>query len=163
MFYFEKKRFSKLHKRIKTLFVNDISLQFHMTVYRQHSPGWGYGSNAYPRYWLQLGQEIIWDYPHDFMRIFEEQGHPRTLFYPDWGAEYNVLHLICQYLNTPRDQLWKATEKDDRWSLYEVLKAADRRIGKQRLLELHGQCAHPAVDKIIEARLKKDGGHHGKV
>lgn len=160
---FAEKRFSKLHKRIEDLFVDDIPLRFHVTVYRQHSPGWGHGSIFYPRYWFQLGKEIIWDYPRDFMHIFKEQGHPRTLFYPGWGEEYNVLHLICQYLNTPRALLYEATAEDDHWSVYEVLKASDRRIGKENLLKLGVQSTHPAVEKIIALRLKKNGGYYGKV
>lgn len=73
------------------------------------------------------------------------------------------MRLICQYLNTPWALLYEATAEDDHWSLYEVLKEADRRLGKQNLLKLGEQSTHPAVEKIIVSRLKKDGGHHGKV
>lgn len=147
-------RHSKQHKRIEEIFADTLNLYFHAIVYRQHGNGWSCGQNKFPRYWFQLGKEIIWDYPHDFSHLLNQGSRPEYI-YPDYGENYNVMHLICQYLNTPRDLLWEATTSCENWDLFNVLRAADRRIGRQRLLELRGKCTHPAVDQIIEARLKK--------
>lgn len=156
------KRHSKQKKRIEQIFADNLNLHFHAIVYRQRSGGWSYGQNKFPRYWFQLGKEIIWDYPHDFSHLLNQGSRPEYIYH-DYGEEYNIMRLICQYLNTPWALLYEATAEDDHWSLYEVLKEADRRLGKQKLLKLGEQSTHPAVEKIIVSRLKKDGGHHGKV
>lgn len=156
------KRHSKQKNRIERIFADNLNLQFHAIVYRQRSSGWSYGQNKFPRYWFRLGKEIIWDYPHDFSHLLNQRSRPEYI-YPDCGEEYNIMRLICQYLNTPRALLYEVTEKDDCWNLYEVLKASDRRIGKEKLVKLGEQSTHPAVEKIIALRLKKDGGHHGEV
>lgn len=159
---FAEKRFSKQNKRIEQIFTDNLNLHFHAIVYRQRSSGWSYGQNKFPRYWFQLGKEIIWDYPHDFSHLLNQGSTPRYI-YPDYGEKYNIMRLICQYLNTPRALLFEATENNDCWDLYSLLKAADRRISKQKLVELGEQSTHPAVKKIIGLRLQKNGGYYGKV
>jgi hypothetical protein len=55
---------SKLQLEIYKLVANGLDLQIHCVVYRMDSQR---GSTDLPRYWFQLGKEIIWDYPKDFI------------------------------------------------------------------------------------------------
>jgi hypothetical protein len=93
-----------------------------------------------PRYWITLGKEIIFDVPRDleFKDKFRLHEHIPA-----------ISDLIREYINSPIEGL---VEKkfDDIFGITDILKAADRRIGKRQLARLPQR---PAVKKIIESRL----------
>jgi hypothetical protein len=55
--------------------------------------------------------------------------------------------------------------ENDAWGLVNILKSADRRIGKRRLRELKSKTHNRAAHKIIEERLKEwcAPGEKGKI
>ena len=149
-------RFSKLKKRIESLFSPDANLKVRCTCYGYI--GWG-GYRELPRLWITLNKEIIFDFLKDF----------KDLRIPDpnaWSQEhreigYPVLHydimfvndLIQEYIETPVDILFDHDFIYDHYGLTDILKAADRRIGKNRLLVLKDKTQSEAAKKIIEVRL----------
>jgi hypothetical protein len=44
----------------------------------------------------------------------------------------------------------------DKWGLINILKSADKRIGKRRLIELKNKTHNVAANKIIDERLKEN-------
>ena len=149
-------RFSKLKKRIESLFSPEINLKVRCTCYGYIGRG---GYRELPRLWIILNKEIIFDFLKDF----------KDLRIPDpnaWSQEYReigypVIHLdimfindlIQQYIETPADILFDHVFADDHYGLTDILKAADRRIGKNRLLLLKNKTQSEAAKKVIEVRL----------
>ncbi|MBW7571942.1 SF0329 family protein [Caproiciproducens faecalis] len=145
---------SKLQKEIDSILDQNIDLQFHCTVYRKKG-GWNSGMNMFPKYWFVLNREIIWNYPDDFTDILNhDTGNDEPFsIYPDYGnTKTNIPHLICEYLNTPRNELLTKNFQYDIWGLTNLLLAADRRIGKRRFRQLCQKTASAAVDKVLGAR-----------
>lgn len=143
---------SKLLKEIDSILDQTIDLQFHCTVYRMKR-GRNIGINMFPKYWFVLNGEIIWNYPTDFKNVF---GRNNEAYYPDYGIEKtNIPHLICEYLDTPKNQLLTKEFQYDIWGLTCLLLAADRRIGKRRFEQLRQKTNNAAVDKVLKARERK--------
>lgn len=112
----------------------------------------------FPKYWFVLNREIIWNYPTDFKDILNhDTGNDELIsFYSDFGtAKTNIPHLICEYLNTPRNELLTKDFQYDIWALTCLLLASDRRIGKRRFEQLRQKATSAAVDKILGARKKR--------
>ncbi len=63
-FTHSKKRWSKLQKQIKNLFVKELNLKIHCTVYVEITKQFTFESS---RHWITLDKEIIWDFPGPFM------------------------------------------------------------------------------------------------
>jgi len=140
------KRWSKLQKELYLLFVSKLNLQLHCCVYRMKSQ---YGLTDLPRYYFTLDGGIIWDYPKDFILISSTE--KRT--YPHQNSMSDISILIREYINTPKLTLFDASFNHDKWDLIDLLKAADKRIGKTRLLKLLNQTKSGAVKRIINKRL----------
>jgi hypothetical protein len=64
-----------------------------------------------------------------------------------------ISNLIRDYINCPKEALLEPFE-NDRWGLTDILRAADRRIGKRRLLEMNPE--NPWAKKIISFRLNQE-------
>ncbi len=138
------KPWSKLQKELYLLMDSAIKLQIHCSVYRMQSQ---LGSTDLPRYWMTLGKEIIFDYPKDFV---EQMGDN----YPYDNQIRDISQLFRTYIDTPVEELFDKVFQEDEWGLTDLLKAADRRIGKRRLGLLLEKSANPAVAKIVQARLR---------
>jgi hypothetical protein len=158
----KQKPWSKLKREICALFSPDIKIRLHCAAYRMKSQR---GSTDLPRYWITLNKETIWDYPHDFKNqaVFDHHsfldgtcGGGSLLLrdtYP-YGSETSTISgLIREYIDTPRAELLIKSFEKDWWGLTDILRAADRRIGKQRLPVLQ-RLGNAAVDKIVAERLK---------
>jgi hypothetical protein len=126
-----------------------------------------WGDKNLPRYWITLGKEIIRDYPKDFKNktmadarsCLEDSRINRFLLrdlYPHSREAPTVSDVIREYIETPKEELLTKSFEHDRWGLTDILRAADRRIGKRRLLALK-LLHNTAVTKIIDARLKSTG------
>jgi len=124
---------------------------------------WGsyfYKSNL-PRCWITLDKETIWDYPKDFLRcpVYPVDGDRGSFtvqqVYPYGGNIPNISALIRDYIDTPKDVVFSKVFKNDHWGLTDILKAADRRFGKERLSLLKESTQSAAVQAIRERRLSK--------
>jgi hypothetical protein len=65
----------------------------------------------------------------------------------------DISNLIRDYVDTSREALLQKSFDHDHWGLTDILKAADRRIGKRRLAELREMVRNDAALKVIDARL----------
>ena len=149
------KRWSKLQKQLYELVDESIDFKLHCTVYRMQSRR---GSTDLPRYFITLAGEIIFDYPKDFAlkdgRIKSlAQGGALAKFYPYDSGISGIGELIREYIDTPKDELFKKHFDADEWGLANILKAADKRIGKRRLQILAKNKKNEAMQKVVQARL----------
>ena len=116
------------------------------------------GSTDLPRYFITLAGEIIFDYPKDFAlkdgRIKSlAQGGALAKFYPYDSGISDIGELIREYIDTPKEELFAKHFDADEWRLANILKAADKRIGKRRLQILAKNKKNQAMQKIVQARL----------
>ena len=131
-------RWSQLKKLLENIFAPELNLQIHCSSYRSQD-GAGIG-----RYWILLDKAIIFDEPKNISQ---------TLKSDQSNQDASVMTgLIRSYLDTPKGEIFTREFPDDRWALIEILRAADRRIGKRRLQELYQVTNSEAVKAIIEAR-----------
>jgi hypothetical protein len=152
---------SKLKREIQPLFSPDIKIRLHCVAYRMGSQR---GSSNLPRYWITLNKEVIWDYQRDFKNqsVDDHRASPdgihndgRVLkdIYP-YGSDIAVISdVLREYIDTPKAELLTKPFEKDRWGLTDMLRAADRRIGKRRLSALSG-LGNTAADAIVAERLK---------
>ena len=144
---------SKLKRDLSKIIDDSINFQIHCVAYRMDSQ---YGSTNLPRYWITLGKETIWDYPKDFVK---EDGTKNYLdkkihAYPYSSDVPDISDLLREYIDTPKEIIFEKHFENDKWGLANILKSADRRIGKRRLVELQSKTHNVAANKIIEERLK---------
>ena len=155
------KRWSKLQCKFYSIIDKKLDLQLHLSIYRMKSY---YGSTDLPRYWITLGKEIIFDYPVQFMdepsfyhtsakyyRI--PTNRPLLYDYPYANDVTDIGYFIDEYINTPRSELLTKDFTNDFWGLSNILKFADRRVGKRALENLKDKIENPISKKIIELRL----------
>jgi len=147
------KRWSKLQKKLYQITAPELDFQLHLTMYRMQT--WR-GSVDLPRYWMTLNQEIIFDYPANFMNQngLVQNLSGKEIYYPYETDISEISDLIEAYLDTPKEILFSKHFEQDFWGLINILKAADRRIGKRRLLLLKKKMHNQAAQKIIQERLK---------
>jgi len=103
------RRFSKLKKRIESLFVPDLDMEVHCTVYRKKTSR---SILKLPRLWITLNGEIIFDFIKDFKDI---RVSSLVHYIDDTSAmvDYPVIHLdilfitdmIQEYIKTPIPKL----------------------------------------------------------
>ena len=148
------KRWSKLQKRFYELVDESIDFQIHCAVYRMQSRR---GGTDLPRYFITLAGEIIFDYPKDFVLksggVKSPAGGTLTKIYPYGNDISDIGELIREYIDTPKDELFKKHFDADEWGLANILKAADKRIGKRRLQILAKNKKNQAMQKVVQARL----------
>ena len=131
-----------------------IDFKLHCTVYRMQSRC---GSTDLPRYFITLAGEIIFDYPKDFVLksggVKSLAGGALTKIYPYGNDISDIGELIREYIDTPKDELFAKHFDEGGWGLANILKAADKRIGKRRLQILAKNKKNQAMQKVIAARL----------
>ena len=130
-----------------------IDFKLHCTVYRMQSRR---GSTDLPRYFITLAGEIIFDYPKDFAlkdgRIKSLAGGVLEKIYPYCNDISDIGELIREYIDTPKEELFAKHFDEGGWGLANILKAADKRIGKRRLQILAKNKKNQAMQKVIAAR-----------
>ena len=148
------KRWSKLQKELYKLISDDINFQLHCISYPMHS---NYGSTDLGRYYITINKEIIWDYPKDFLRkdgrIGNYKGESNN--YPYQTDISDLSNIIRTYIDTPKEKLYVHHFEEDKWGFTNILKAADKRIGKRRLNDLLKKTNNKAAKQIIKLRLDK--------
>lgn len=143
-------RNSKLIQDIQSLFrFEHGELQLHCAVYK---------NNTYPRYWLQLRTSdgdsvIVWDFPKDFMDKPDVKCGKAG-----WATSHGAYSIdgiadcIESYINLDRLDVINRTYEPDMWGLYDIFRAADRRLGKARLVDIaRGKYGEPAAMVAKEA------------
>jgi hypothetical protein len=145
---------SKLQKRLYLLIDPDLEFQIHCSVVRM-STRWG--NTDLPRYWITLDGETIWDYPGQFV----VPGGTRRLddpFVPGYPVRTDVpliSELIREYIDTPAEELLTRHFDGDHWGLVNILRAADRRIGRRHWPDVKRKTHNQAARKVLAARLRK--------
>ena len=137
------KRWSKLQKQIYNLIDPFLDFQIHCSVYRMQSQR---GSTDLPRYWITFEKEIIFDCPKDTI-------HTQEYEYPYQTDISDISSLIREYIDAPKDKLLNDFE-NDHWGLIDILRVADRRIGKRQLKKIKENIEDENILKIIARRLK---------
>lgn len=135
------RRWSRLQKQIYNLLLPELELQIHCAAYPMRSQR---GSTDLGRYWITLGREIIWDYPKDFAGA--KRKYPYTT---DIAA---ISELLREYVDTPVDGLLRKRFEEDRWGLTAILKAADRRLGRDKLVLAFGDVESKAARRVLAQR-----------
>ena len=165
---------SKLQKQIYNLIDEKINFQIHCVAHRMR-----WKSDTTPtRYWITLGKEVLWDYPKDFAKTTDvvydgwwfcknangTQNYAGEFeFYPYTTDISDISNFIRDYINTSKNELFEKEFESDKWGLTDILKAADRRIGKDRLLALKIKTKSISANKIIEERLKANAPIHQSI
>ena len=152
------KKWSSLQRELYKIIDNRIRFQIHLSKYRIDSQ---YGSTDLPRYWITLGEEIIFDYPKQFVDVSTHGNFIKNLsgkkqLYPYGTDISDISDLIREYIDTPKEIIFHKHFENDYWGLANILRAADKRIGKRRLILLKRKTNNKGALKIIEYRLDKE-------
>lgn len=130
------KRWSKLQRDVYKIIDPKLNLQIHCRAYRM--PNSQSTRPQIPRYWITLNEEIIFDIPKDLkkekIKLYEHIP--------------NISQLLRDYINSPIENLVSKEFNDD-YGIINILKAADRRIGKRQWNKLPN--IYP-INKILEFR-----------
>ena len=151
-------KWSKLKNRIEDLFVPNLGMNIECNVFI-YNIFWRITID--PTIWITLDKKIIFDF------IKDSKGLP-VIPIPEYGVAYQgkgkncrvylrsfpkIIDIIYEYIKTPKNVLFDRVFEHDYFGLTDVLKAADRRIGKKKLLLLKEKTQSKAVKKIIDKRL----------
>lgn len=60
--------------------------------------------------------------------------------------------MIREYIDTPVNELFDKIFENDKWGLTDILKAADKRLGKNKLIQIKQETKSKNVLKVIIAR-----------
>jgi len=154
------KRFSKLKKQIDSFFVPELKMEFCCYAYRVRADR---DKSLIPRYCVKMNGEIIWDFPKDF--------EVKNMNYAHWAENNGIIDLVREYMDAPLDGLLERKFNGEmkvyhtnghcdcppttvNHHLTDLFKAADRRLGKENLMELALRLKNPAVLRIIIERYK---------
>jgi hypothetical protein len=145
---------SKLQKQLYLLVDPEIRFQVHCRVVRMASER---GSTDLPRYWITLDRETIWDYPADFVApgtygMTRRLDSSFLLGFPYSTDISAISDLIREYIDTPADELLSRHFENDHWGLANILRAADRRIGRRQWPALKKKTHNQAALKVLAAR-----------
>lgn len=144
----EQRRWSKLQRRLYDVRAPEADLQIHCVVYPMDSV---YGRTGLPRYWITVGDEVVWDYPRQ-LRDHWIPGSKPLRYYPYQPEIGEISDLIEEYLDTPREELLDKRFENDHWGLLNILRAADRRFGALRLPTLRRKIGNAAARKVLDRR-----------
>jgi hypothetical protein len=143
------KRWSKLRSPVEDLFADGLRLGIHCTVIRTTRANDGSLVNVLGTFTVRLNGKAIWDFPKQFVTYWTA--------YPDGGNHYSysvsdLNGLLREYLDTPKADLPEKKFVRDHFGLTDILKAADRRLGLERLTEYFRSDEQTWVLPVLEAR-----------
>jgi hypothetical protein len=131
-------RWSALKKLLEELFDPELKLSIFCTVHR------GRGGPDIGRYWITLDGDTIWEVPRDVHKLTESKAAE--------PVATEITAVLREYLDCSKEDLFSKRFDGDRWRLTDVLRAADRRIGKRRFVELVERGITPAGFLVLQAR-----------
>lgn len=67
----------------------------------------------------------------------------------------DISNIIREYIDTPKDDIYSKYFELDKWGLTNILKSADRRIGKRRLGNLSKKIKNQKAQQIIGLRINE--------
>lgn len=156
-------RWSKIKSRVEALFAPELELAIHCNVFTKAYKEFTFTE---PRHWVVLGHgrhaDILWDFPGPFLRPSRGMAPRSARGRPvdSWEEVYcpgvrdqpsRISALLHEYLERPRTRLMEPVE--DPWKLAAILRAADRRLGREVLLAWGStlDAKHPA-NPVLHAR-----------
>ena len=151
------KRWSKLQSQVESIFMEGLPLRIHCSEIR---PGWDHkGLVELGTISVRLGKKVIWDFPKQFVTFWTQ--------YPDGGNQYSysvsdINRVLREYLDTPKSKLPRQTFSRDYFGITDILKAADRRLGIERLEEYFSTNTKPQIQAILEKRRALTARHTGR-
>lgn len=139
------RRWSKLQKRIYNLVDPKVHFQIHCVLYKKKSP---LGRDRLPRYFITIGKDIVFDYPKE--ATLEEKYNSL------WSSDVDkISDLIEEYVQRPKERLFDDFP-DDRWGITDILRACDRRIGREKLKNLREDTESDRIKFIINRRMERE-------
>ena len=136
---------SKLQKSLYSIVSDKVDFQIHCSVYRMNSQR---GKTDLPRYWITIGKDIIFDYPKQFMSSDQNKKYPYETQISD------ISDCIREYIDCPVNLLPEKKFDNDTWGLTDILKAVDKRLGKERLKN-YFVSANSTIDEILKKRFER--------
>ena len=133
---------SKLQKSLHLIVSDKVDFQIHCSVYRMKSQR---GSVNLARYWVTVGKAIVFDYPKQFMSAEENKNYPYETQISD------LSDCIRDYIDCPVNLLPEKKFDGDAWGLTDILKAVDKRLGKERLKK-YFVAGNSVIDEILNKR-----------
>ena len=116
---------SKLQKSLYLIVFDKVDFQIHCSVYRMNSQR---GNTDLPRYWrITIEKEIVFDYPKQFIEDEANKNYPYETQISD------ISDCIREYIDCPVNLLLEKNFENDLWGLTDILKAVDKRLGKEKL------------------------------
>ena len=115
---------SKLQKSLYLIVSDKVDFQIHCSVYRMNSQR---GNTDLPRYWITIEKEIVFDYPKQFINDKANKNYPYETQISD------ISDCIREYIDCPVNLLLEKNFENDLWGLTDILKAVDKRLGKEKL------------------------------
>ena len=133
---------SKLQKSLYLIVSDKVDFQIHCSVYRMKSQR---GNTDLPRYWITVGKDIVFDYPKQFINDEGNENYPYITQISD------ISDLIREYIDCPVGSLPEKHFENDLWGLTDILKAVDRRFGKEKL-KAYFASGNAVVENILKKR-----------
>lgn len=157
-----KRPWSKLKARVEGLWAPELKMAIHCNVFRKTCKHFTFDE---PRHWIILNGRIIWDFPGPFLRPDPVRGAPLQYWEEAYGWSSSLpkpsvpSFLMRQYLDRPPARLMEPF--DDPWELLDILRAADRRLGREALDEWGNglEDQHPAK-AVLSTRYNKSQEKH---
>lgn len=147
------RRWSKLKKKVEGLWTPDLDMAVHCNSYR-HEAHTLYNME---RHWIVLNGVIIWDFPGPFLKS-KNPDHPNPVqYHPSMSFPTPPAKLFDEYLSCPVDELLTRKFEEDHYGLGDIMRAADRRLGKTRLFAWRLNMPpgpSPAIE-VLKARFPK--------
>ena len=145
------KPWSKLKSRVESLWDPALPLTIHCTAYANSADR--KGESRFSRHWLVLKKAVIWDFPGQFVSEEPACGVRFAAGAPGWHFGGSIIGVLLRdYIDRSPAALFDPFPEDG-WELTDLLRAADRRLGKKVLSEWARtlRADHPA-HRVLETR-----------
>jgi len=136
---------SKLQKSLYLIVSDTVDFQIHCSIYRMNSQR---GGTDLPRYWITIDKDIVFDYPKQFMSADQNKNYPYETQISD------ISDCIREYIDCPVHLLPEKKFENDMWGLTDILKAVDKRLGKERLKN-YFVSGNSTIDEILNKRFEQ--------
>ena len=141
------RRWSKLQKQLYNLIDEKVQMQIHCI---DMEPALDCGSlRSLGLYKVRVGKEIIWDFPKDFVTYNFTYPNGENCFSYS-ATDINI--LVREYIDTPKDELLDKHFDNDWFNLTDILKAIDRRFGREKLRSYFLNCENEHIINILKLR-----------